>query len=115
MTVWHQVKVFLEHAIGVSNDALHVILGVAVQLTAALVLRRPIGSASPLAVVFAFTLANEAVDLWTERWPDPGMQYGESAKDVILTMLLPSIFMLAARLRPRLFREQALPKARDKC
>jgi hypothetical protein len=32
------------------------------------------------------------------------MQYGECAKDVLLTMLLPTILMLAVRFAPGLFR-----------
>jgi hypothetical protein len=46
---------------------------------------------------------NEAVDLWIERWPDPGMQYGETAKDVFLTMVLPTVLLACARARPQLF------------
>jgi hypothetical protein len=44
------------------------------------------------------------VDLWLEQWPDPGQQYGEGAKDLLLTMAVPTIIMLAARSRPDLFR-----------
>ena len=54
--------------------------------------------------LLAAILWNEAVDLWVERWPDPGMQYGEGAKDVLLTMALPTILIWAARWRPDLFR-----------
>jgi hypothetical protein len=32
------------------------------------------------------------------------MQYGEGAKDVAVTLLLPLVLMFAARLRPDLFR-----------
>ena len=32
------------------------------------------------------------------------MQYGEGAKDVAITMLLPTLLMLAVRMRPDLFR-----------
>ena len=35
---------------------------------------------------FALILCNEAVDLWVERWPDPGQPYGEGVKDLLLTM-----------------------------
>ncbi len=104
MSSWYQAKLFLEHGMAVSNDALHVILGVLVQLIAALLLRRPMSAPAPWLVALALTIWNEAVDLWGERWPEPGMQYGESAKDLALTMLLPTALLLAARLRPDLFR-----------
>jgi hypothetical protein len=32
------------------------------------------------------------------------MQYGEGAKDVALTMLVPTLLMFAAKVRPHLFR-----------
>jgi hypothetical protein len=54
--------------------------------------------------LFAFILWNETVDLWVERWPDPGQQYGEGAKDLVLTMALPTLLMWAMRVRPDLFR-----------
>jgi hypothetical protein len=52
------------------------------------------------------------VDLTLEQWPDKGWQYGESAKDVLLTMAVPTILMLAARLRPDLFRSGAARRRR---
>ena len=34
---------------------------------------------------------NEANDFRVEIWPDPGMQFGEAAKDVVLTMFIPTL------------------------
>jgi hypothetical protein len=104
MTSWHQSKLFIEHAVPISHDSLHVIVGVLVWLLAALVTRRPVTSRVPWLWALAFILWNETVDLWTERWPDAGMQYRDGIKDVVLTMLLPALLMFAARLRPELFR-----------
>jgi hypothetical protein len=104
MTSWHQGKLFIEHAVQISHDSLHVIVGVLVWLTAALFARKPVTSWVPWLWVLAFILWNETVDLWNEQWPDAGMQYGEGAKDVVLTMLLPTLLMFAARTRPDLFR-----------
>jgi len=39
------------------------------------------------------------------------MQYGESAKDILLTLLLPSLLMAAARERPDLFGRRGLTQA----
>lgn len=104
MMSWYRAKVFVEHAIFFSSDALHVIAGVIVWLLLALALRRPLSSSLPWLGLLALLLCNEAVDLWVERWPDPAMQYGESAKDILLTMVLPAVLMFATRLRPSLFR-----------
>jgi len=107
MTAWHQGKLFLEYSLSVDHDALHVIVGMLVWLVAALLLRRPITSWFPLTWCLAITLWNETVDLWIEQWPDPGRQYGEGAKDLVLTMAVPVILMTAARMRPDLFRGNA--------
>src|SRR4029079_11220123 len=103
MSSWHQGKLFLEHTIGIDHDALHIIVGAVAWLVFALVLRRRLTSVVPWACILVLILWNEASDLWIERWPDPGMQYGEGAKDILLTMFVPTFFALAIHLAPRLF------------
>jgi hypothetical protein len=83
-------------------DALHVLAGVALQLGFAALLRTSLSHWGPWLFVLALEVANEVSDLVVEQWPDPGMQWGESARDVVLTMLLPSILLLVARRRPAL-------------
>lgn len=112
MSAWHQGKLFFEHALAIDHDAIHVIVGVLVWLVAGLLLRRPISSWLPFGWCLAIILWNETVDLWVEQWPDPGRQYGEGAKDVFLTILLPAILMISARLRPDLFRGSARSRRR---
>lgn len=104
MDAWHDGKVSIENSVAISHDALHVFFGVLVLVAAGLILRRPISSWRPWLWVLALTLWNETVDLWNEQWPDRWMQYGEGVKDVALTMAVPTVLMLAARLRPELFR-----------
>jgi len=104
MGAWHQGKLFLEHSLTIDHDALHVIVGVLVWLVSALLLRRPITSWRPFMWCFAIILWNETVDLWVEQWPDPGMQYGEGVKDLVLTILVPALLTISARSRPDLFR-----------
>jgi hypothetical protein len=111
MASWHQGKLFVEHSLAVSHDSLHVIVGVLLWLALGLVAGRPLTSWRPWLLLLAVILWNETVDLWVERWPDLGQQLGEGAKDVALTMLLPTLLMVAARVRPDLFRA-APPKRR---
>ena len=99
---WYQVKLFAQHASGISIDALHVIIGVVLQLLVALLFRSSLARPLPLLVVLAFALVNEANDFRVEIWPDPGQQLGESAKDVALTLLVPLLLFLIARRRPAL-------------
>lgn len=103
---WIEAKAFVEAASGISHDALHVILGVAVQLLAAALLRSSLAGVGPWLVVLALELVNEWNDLAVEQWPSPGQQWGESAKDLALTMVLPTLLLLIARWRPGLFRRQ---------
>ena len=104
MGSWHQGKLFIEHSLAVGHDSLHVVAGVVLLLAISFVSRRPISAWRPWLWLLALALWNETVDLWVEVWPDPGQQYGEGAKDVLLTMLLPTILLFAARYRPDLFR-----------
>jgi hypothetical protein len=107
MTSWHQAKLFIEHSLNISHESLHIFIGLLLWLVFGLVSRRPLTSSGPWLWLFAVILWNEAVDLWIEQWPDPGQQYGEGAKDLLLTMAVPTIMMLAARARPDLFRGTA--------
>ena len=106
---WYQVKLFLEHASGISLDALHILVGFAVFLLAAQFLRRSVTSPLPWLMTLLLALGNEAHDLMIELWPDLGSQLGEAAKDIILTMALPTLVMLAARWRPALFSGEPAP------
>ena len=101
---WYQLKLFAQHATGMSMDGLHVIAGVVLQLLFALLLRSSISRPLPWLAVLLLELINEANDFRVELWPEPAMQAGEAVKDMVLTMLLPTALLLAARYRPRLFR-----------
>jgi hypothetical protein len=104
MVSWYEAKMFIEHASVISSDAIHLLVGVLIWLIAAQLSRRTLSAWLPWLVVLALALLNEAVDLSVEHWPSPGMQLGESAKDVMLTMALPTLLMAVLRLRPNLFR-----------
>ena len=104
MESWHQGKLFIEHSLSFSHDSIHILAGVLIWLAAGLLVRRPLSSWSPWLCVLALILWNETVDLTLEVWPDAGWQYGESFKDLLLTMSVPTLLMVATRLRPDLFR-----------
>ena len=103
MIWWNETKLLVERASPVSNDALHVLVGVALWLLIALILRKSIAAAAPVLILLGLLACNEVVDLWVEQWPDAMMQYGESAKDLLLTLAIPVALMGLARLRPQLF------------
>ena len=112
MNSWHQAKLFIEHSLAISHDSLHMLAGVLLWIVLGLLLRRPLTSTRPWLWLVAVIFWNEVVDLWIERWPDPGQQYGEGAKDLILTLAVPTIIMLVARARPDLFRAGTVKRRR---
>ena len=109
---WHQTKLFVEHSLAVEHDALHMAVGVLLWLLIAIVSRRPLSSWMPFLAMFAIILWNEAVDFWVEIWPDPGQQFGEGFKDLLLTILIPAVLMFLIRVRPQMF--VAGPKRRKR-
>ncbi len=112
MLSWHQGKLFIEHSLSISHDSLHIVIGVMLWLVFALLFKRPLTTWLPWQWLLAVILWNEAVDLWIEQWPDPGQQYGEGAKDILLTLAVPTLIMVAARRRPDLFRGGGRPGRR---
>lgn len=100
---YFHTKLFVEHATGLEPETLHVLVGVLAWLVLALVSRRPVSSWLPWWGLLTLAVGNEMIDLWVERWPCPLMQYGEGAKDLALTMVLPTIIFLALRYHPSLF------------
>lgn len=83
-------------------DSLHILAGVVLQLVAAALLRCSLANWRPLLAVLLLALLNEINDLWVETWPNPGMQWGEGMKDLLLTMALPILLLIIARRRPSL-------------
>lgn len=99
---WYHVKELVRHATGWPMDTLHVLGGVMLQLLAAALMRRSLRDKGPWLVVLVLELLNESYDLWVERWPSLAMQLGEGLRDVIGTMLLPTLLWWVAQRRPRL-------------
>ena len=99
---WYQFKLFLEHASGISMDALHILIGFLIFLAAARLMKRTIASPLPWLAVLAMELINEAYDLRVEVWPNRASQWGEGAKDILLTMAIPTLMLVLVRLKPTL-------------
>jgi hypothetical protein len=110
---WYQFKLLVEHASGISMDALHILAGVGLQLVFAILFRLSLKSWRPWLFVLFLLLANEAGDLWVEQWPEPAMQYGEGLKDFLLTMIVPTLLLLGARSLPFLLNDESVPESED--
>ena len=59
---WYQFKLLVEHSTGVGMDALHILLGVLIQLLVAVVLKSSVARWRPLLAVLALVLVNEVND-----------------------------------------------------
>ncbi len=99
---WSDVKETLEHALGFSRDAIHVLSGPVIQMALAAIFRTSMKHPGPWIVVFALALANEWYDLSVEAWPSFAEQLGEGVKDILLTMLLPTLLLVVSRFAPSL-------------
>ncbi len=106
---WQEVKLFVEHSLGFNSDSLHVIVGALLFLGIALLMRKPVSTPPAWLVLLGLTVLNELVDLWVDQWPSPGQQFGEGMKDLLLTMLVPTVLMITARWVPRLYGRPETP------
>ena len=113
MIEWYRLKTFLSHATSLSMDGLHIVGGVIALLLFARLFKRTVADFRPWLAVLVFELLNEWSDLRFEEWPEPASQYGETAKDILLTMILPTLLLLVARYRPRLLVARLDPKPTD--
>lgn len=100
---WYQLKIALSQTTGVSQDALHILAGTACQLLIAGLFRLRVSNLLPWAVVLALEVANEWSDLHFEIWPNRGQQWGESIKDMCVTLAVPTAIFLLTRWTPGLF------------
>ena len=96
---WYQLKLLIEHASGISMDALHILVGMILFLVVARILRSDLGSVGPWVALLLIELGNEAYDLHVELWPNLGSQLGEGVKDILLTMAIPTILLAMVRWR----------------
>lgn len=99
---WFDHKTAFERSLSFGDDALHPVIGVLLLLGIAALVRRSVADPTPWLIVLLLELLNEWADLAGEYWPNRDEQWAESAKDVILTMLLPTILLIVARLWPKL-------------
>lgn len=91
---YSSAKSALGEGLGLSDDLLHVHLGLAIFVAAALLTRRRMRSWVPLAVVTTLAVANEVIDYFGPNpWND-----GLSALDLANTVVWPlALFLLACR------------------
>lgn len=103
MGAFQSSKTWLIELLGLSRDALHIYVGLAVFLLAALLFRRPLSDWRPIAAVFLVAIAGEIWDLFERLRPDQEPFWSSNWHDIWNTMFWPLVLFLLAR-SPRLLK-----------
>jgi len=99
---WVEFKEYLSQVTDLDQDSLHVYAALLIQLGAAALLRRPVAHPAPWLAVLAVLTVNEAIDLGAGgRGIEPWQILG-GLRDLLNTMALPTVLLLAARYTPGL-------------
>ena len=107
--MYNAFKTQLSDLLGISKDALHILLGLAIYLIVVVVFRRPLANWVPWLALLAFEIVNEFMDIFHEGIMR--FELGDSFKDVLNTMFWPTVVLLVARWRRSRERVAAGPAA----
>lgn len=97
ITTTQAIKTTIIVATGLSRDALHIYLGLAVLLLAVALLRKPLRSLVPWGVVWVVSILGELLDMRDDFVVYGYWRWDASVHDVLNTMFWPSVLMLLAR------------------
>ncbi len=93
-----QAKRFAMQVTHLSQDALHVYVGLLLLVGLCVALRKPLGSWLPWVVVLAAALAGEAVDMRGDFAHNGIWNWHESLHDVLNTIFWPTVLSVLGRL-----------------
>ena len=96
-SAFQQAKLSIVESLGLSKDALHIHVGLAVMLAAALVLRRPLSSPLPWVAALAAAVAGELWDAWDDLGTLGHLRMGAGAHDLLNTLVWPTVLLILAR------------------
>ncbi|UIJ73326.1 hypothetical protein [Aurantimonas sp. HBX-1] len=98
--MWETLKTSLVTFADLSKDALHVHFGLLILFASNRLLKKPLGHWLPLMIVLLLELCNEFLDLfgWSAH---QDYRWIASLRDVLNTMLWPTIIVVAARIGRR--------------
>jgi hypothetical protein len=94
--LYSRAKQQLSETLGASEDLLHLHAGLLIFFAAALLFKRRMRSRVPIALVYAFAVGNEIVDLMS---PERSSHVWEPAFDIANTVAWPTLLFLLARRR----------------
>ena len=106
--MYNSIKTAISDLIGLSKDALHIHLGLAIFVGLVLLLRKSPSSILPWLGVLAFELVNETLDAFHWRTGELDIDLPGAIKDIGNTMLWPTVALIAFRVIER--RRSAAPR-----
>lgn len=97
---------------GLPDPALHALLGLAIYLVAAIVLRRGLGSWLPWLITLGVQLVNEVADIGRDLLDGEIFRWRGSLIDTVVTIAMPTLLLLIGKLyTASRTRSQASPPA----
>lgn len=97
MSAFQEAKIAIVGTLGLPRDALHIYVGLAVFLLAAVLLRAPLRSWRPLMAAVLVALAGETWDLADSYRTGDDLAWAKSWHDVWNTCFWPTVLFLLAR------------------
>ena len=92
------IKLTIVTFTGLSKDALHIYIGLAIFLATAFVLRKPLRSNVPWFVVAGVAIAGEVLDMNDDISSLGYWRWDASLHDILNTLFWPSVLLLLAKL-----------------
>lgn len=91
------IKLVIVAVTGLSKDALHIYVGLAVFLAAAIVLRKPLRSNTPWFMVIGVAITGEVLDMRDDVASFGYWRWSASLHDILNTLFWPTVFLLFAK------------------
>lgn len=91
------IKLAIVAATGLSKDALHIYVGLAVFLAAVILLRKPLRSIVPWLMVVSVAITGEVLDMRDDISSLGYWRWGASLHDIFNTLFWPSVLLLLAK------------------
>ena len=94
-TAVQAIKLAIVAATGLSKDALHVYVGLAVFLVVAAISKRPLSSWLPWVAALLVAMAGELIDMRDDLSSLGYWRWSASMHDIVNTILWPTVFLTA--------------------
>lgn len=109
MSPFRQAKILITETTGLAEDALHIYVAVLVFLGSCLLFRWRATQWKPWLLVLLAALAGEGLDIRDQLAGAQPIDWHESAKDLLNTLMVPTAILIAARFSRIFGREQPQP------